>query len=109
MAQVIAIFKFPRSFHLFNNGQSHESHACYEEEDREQYCKGPLCKGLGSPWNQGKDRWWLDRLFFDQEQAWTCRQQEAVLERKEERLDSCSLKGKEGTEDQGLLRSEERH
>merc|ERR1712138_114279 len=105
----------PLVLNFFKDGESHEgdgrheSHACHEEEDCERDCKGQICKGLGASWNQGKDCWWLDRLFFDQEQARTCRQQEAVLEGKEERLDDCSPEGKEGTEDQGLLRSEERN
>merc|ERR1719329_1503044 len=74
------------------NGR-HESHACYEEE-------GHLSKNRCSPSLRRKDRQdqgWLDCRFLDQEQAWTRREQEEVLERKELKIKGfCAVK--KGTE-----------
>merc|ERR1712072_707135 len=63
--------------------------------------------GHGVPRVQGEDSWWLDCLCIDEEQVRQDREQEEINLCQEERLDDCCLKGKEGTETQGLRRNQE--
>merc|ERR1711974_398938 len=95
-----------------SDGQSHEGYEGdegHEEEGGEQDCKGPLRQSHGAPRIQGEDCRWLDRIFFDKEQAWQGCEQEAISAWQEELLDDCCCEGKEGIENQGLLCSQEGH
>merc|ERR1712093_438709 len=85
----------------------HEGDEGHEEEGGEQDCKGPLRQSYGAPRIQGEDCRWLDRIFFDKEQAWQGCEQEAISAGQEEPLDDCCSEGKEGIENQGLLCSQE--
>merc|ERR1739848_12588 len=55
----------------------------------------------------GEDRWWHDKVCFDQEQARQGRQQEDVRQGQAEQVDCCCPEGKEGTERQGIRRDQE--
>merc|ERR1711904_325908 len=92
-----------------SNGQSYEGDESYEEESSKQDRKGPHGESLGVPGIQGEDRRWDDRIVFDEEQDWQDREQEEIRTWQEEHLDDCGPEGKEGTEDQGLRRSQEGH
>merc|ERR1712193_33138 len=83
-----------------SNGEGNEGD---EEEDREQDCQGQDEQGVGAPWLQGEDRWWLDSEGPDQEQARPRCEQEAERQGQGQPLGCCLQEGTCRAEDQGLL------
>merc|ERR1712137_477898 len=85
----------------------HEGDEGHEEEVRERDRAGPRGQGHGAPWQQGEDRWWLDRKGLDQEQGRQDREQEAERQQQEVPMDPGVLEGAQGLEDQGVCRDQE--
>merc|ERR1711862_663887 len=78
-----------------------------EEEEREHDREGDHVEGDGAPWQQGENRWWLDRQRFDQEQARQGCEQEVERQGQEIPMDRSLQQGTQGFEDHGLRRDQE--
>merc|ERR1712139_388214 len=101
------------SSHEGNEGDEeeggHEGHEGDEEEVCEQDREGPACKGDGSSWEQGEDRWGHDSQGSLEEQVWQGCEQEEVCLCQEVPMDSGRHEGTQGFEDHWLRCHQEGH